>query len=158
MAANSKIAESLSPIESDAESRSFQATYDSTRDSTSLAIVAVVATALGEDPQALTPLQTAIDTDALDKLVTESDTGLGTCGSISFRYDGFKITATSEGVIEANPIEDIQSAPMHPYRIECAGCGQPRLGKKRAPDTAVVPYQDTCPECECDSFDIGVTT
>lgn len=105
-AANPEIADSLSPIEFDAESESFQATYDSSRDSTSLAVVAVVATALDREPQELTPLQTAIDTDSLDKLAMGSATGLGSCNSISFRYDRFEITVTSEDVIEADPIEN----------------------------------------------------
>lgn len=106
MSANPDIAESLSPVEFDAESDSFQATYDSSRDSTSLAIVAVVATALGEDPQVLTPLQTVVDTDALDELMTESATGLGACNSITFRYDEFEVTVTGEGLIEAAPVGD----------------------------------------------------
>jgi FlaG/FlaF family flagellin (archaellin) len=106
MAANPEIVESLGPIEFDAESESFQATYDSIRDSASLAVVAVVATALGEDPQALSPLQTVIDTDALDKLAAESATGPGNCDSISFSYEGFAVTITGEGVIEAVPIEN----------------------------------------------------
>lgn len=106
MAANPEIAESLSLLEFDVESESFQATYDSTRDSTSLAVVAVVSTALGREPQALTPLQSVIETDALDKLATESATGIGNCDSISFSYEGFEVTITNEGVIEAVPIEN----------------------------------------------------
>lgn len=105
MAANPEVAESLSLIEFDVESELFRATYDSTRESTSLAVVAVVATALGEEPHALSPLQTVIDTDALDKLATESATGSGDCDSISFSYEGFAVTITSEGVIEAAPLE-----------------------------------------------------
>ncbi len=103
--ANSDIADSLSPVEFDTESETFQATYDSTRDSTSFAVVAVVATALQKDQQALTPLQTVIDTDALDKLASESPTGSGNCDTISFRYDGFEVTVTSQDEIEADPIE-----------------------------------------------------
>ncbi|AGB15130.1 hypothetical protein Halru_0495 [Halovivax ruber XH-70] len=103
--ANPEITESLSPIEFDGETDSFQATYDNTRDSTSLAIVSVVATALDRAPRSLTPLQSVIETDALDKLATESATGFGTCDNISFEYEGFTITVTSEDVIEANPIE-----------------------------------------------------
>lgn len=105
-AANPELAESLSRIEFDAESESFHATYDSTRDSASLAVVSVVSTALGENPLALTPLQTVTETDALDKLATESATDLGGSNNISFRYDGFELTVTSKGVIEANPIEE----------------------------------------------------
>lgn len=104
MDANAGIAKSLSPIEFDAESKSFKATYDSTRDPTSLAVVAVVAAALEREPQNLTPLQSVIETDALDELTTGPSTDLGSCDSISFRYDGFEITVTSEDVIEANPI------------------------------------------------------
>lgn len=104
--ADLEIAESLVAIEVDAESESFQATYNSSRDSTSLAVVSAVATALGKDPQALPPIQTVIDTDALDKLATESATCRGVCDRISFRYSGFDITVTSEEVIEASPIEN----------------------------------------------------
>lgn len=103
MAASPELTESVSPIEFDGEDESFQATYDSTRDSTSLAVVAVVSTVLGEDPQAMTPLQTVIDTDALDKLATESATGPGTAATISFTYGGVDITVTSEDVIAVNP-------------------------------------------------------
>lgn len=105
-AANPEIAASLSPIDSNAEGESFRATYDRARDPTSLAVIAAVSTALGEDPRTLTPLQAAIDTDALDALTRESATGLGAWDSISFRYGGFEITVTSEDVIEANPIQD----------------------------------------------------
>lgn len=102
MAANSEIAESLSLLEFNAGNESFQATYDSSSDSTCLAVVAVVATALEEEPEALSPLQAVIDTDALDKLTTGSATGCGTCDRVSFIYEGFEVTVTSEGVIEAN--------------------------------------------------------
>lgn len=102
-AANPELAESLSPVELDLESGSFHATYDSARDPTSLAVIAVVAAALGEKPKGLTPLQSVIDTDALDKLVTGSPSGREAFDSISFRYDEFEITVDSEGVIEANP-------------------------------------------------------
>lgn len=105
MSSNLEIAESLSTIEFDLESESFRATYDSTCDSTCLAVVDMVATALGRGPQNLTPLQSAIDTDALDELTTESSTGHGACGSISFSYEEFEITVSSEGVIEADPTQ-----------------------------------------------------
>ena len=106
MTAMPGIAESLSLIGFDAKSESFQATYDRTRDSTTLAVVVVVATALGREPQNLPPLQSVIDTDALDKLLAGSSTGPGNCDSISFTYEGFEVTVTSEGVIKANPVEN----------------------------------------------------
>lgn len=99
-------AESPIDIEFDVESESYRATYDSTSDSTSLAVVAVVATARGEDPLHLTPLQSVVETDSLDELATESSTGHGTCDSISFYYEEFEITIFSDGVIEADPTEN----------------------------------------------------
>lgn len=106
IAGNVEFVESMSTVEYDADEEFFQVTYDSNQDSTSLAIVATVATALGRDPQDLTPLQSAVDTEALDKLTAESSTGLGQGDSISFCYEGFEVTVLSEGVIEANPREN----------------------------------------------------
>lgn len=96
--------ESVSPVEFDTDSESFRATYDSSRDSPSLAVVAVVAAALGREPNRLTPLQTVVETDALDTLATESASGPGGCASISFEYHGFDVTVAGGGVIEATPI------------------------------------------------------
>lgn len=109
VAASQDIVDSLSPVELAAESESAQATYDNARDSTSLAVVAVVAAARGEDMGDLPPLHAAIDTDALDELMMDSVTGPRGCDSISFRYDELDITVTREGVIEANPIESAKS-------------------------------------------------
>lgn len=105
MAASPDIAASLSPIEFDSESRSVRATHDSARDSTSLAVVSLVATALDRAPLDLTPIHSVIETDALDKLFTEGSTERGNSDSTSFRYEGFDVTVTREGVIEAVPIE-----------------------------------------------------
>lgn len=106
VAANSEITESLSTIEFDTESESFRATYDSTRDPTSLAVVAVVATVLNRAPRNLTPLQSVIETDSLDNLAAMSSSGRGNCVRISFRYEEFEITVFSEGTIEAEPMEN----------------------------------------------------
>jgi len=105
VAVNPDLVESLTLIEFDMESESFRATYDSIHESTSLAVVSVVATVLGREPQQLTPLQSVIETDALDKLAGKSTTGPGGCDSISFSYEGFDVTVTSEEVIEAHPVE-----------------------------------------------------
>jgi len=102
LATSAEFAESLSPLEFDTENESFRATYDSCRDSTSLAVIAVVATALDREPQSLTPLQSVIEVDALDKLMGSS-TGHSDCDHISFGYHGFELTVTNEGVIKANP-------------------------------------------------------
>lgn len=97
----SEITPSMSVIEFDMDEECFRATYDSTRDSTSLAIVGVVATALDRDPLHLTPLQSVIETDTLEKLDTESSSGLEDCDCISFCYEGFDVTVSSNESIEA---------------------------------------------------------
>lgn len=158
MTGNPEIAESLSILDFDAESESFRATYDSTRDSASLAVVDVVATACGRDPLNLTPLQSVIDTDSLDELATETSTGHGTGDSISFCYEEFEITVFSEGVIEADLTENIKVVPMLPYSIACTDCGAPQVGRERTAGAEVIPYQDTCPECGCEDFDVEATT
>ncbi|WP_256301826.1 HalOD1 output domain-containing protein [Haloarchaeobius salinus] len=106
LATSAEYAESLSPLEFDAESESFHATYDSSRNSTSLAVVAVVAAALDKEPENLKPLQSVIETAALDELAMRSPISPSTCDHISFRYHGFELTVTCDGVIEANPLEN----------------------------------------------------
>lgn len=148
----------LSSVESGSESESFRATYDTACESTSLAVVAAVTAARGDDPLTLTPLQTVVDTDALDELTTEGAPSRGAHECISFRYDGFEVTVTGEGVIEAKRVGNGEPASTHPYRIECTSCGTARTGRRRPPDTAVVPYRDECSECGCEDFDVGVST
>lgn len=98
---NVDLVDSMHAVTFDADRERFQATYDSTRDSTSLAVVAVVATVLGKDPEDLPPLYSIIDTDALDKLVTESANGRTGCNRVTFCYDGLEVTISSDGIIEA---------------------------------------------------------
>ncbi|MBX0287972.1 hypothetical protein EGH22_16690 [Halomicroarcula sp. F28] len=100
LATSAEFVESVSPLEFDTESESFRATYHSGHDSTSLAVIAVVATALDREPQNLTPLQSVIEVDALDILMGSS-TGPSNCDRISFAYHGFELTVTNEGVIKA---------------------------------------------------------
>ena len=98
--------DSISIVTFDVESERFQATYDSDRDSPSLAVVAVTSTALGRDPRALTPLHSVIDTDALDELATESANGRVGCVRVTFNYEGLEVTVSNDDVIEAVPLEN----------------------------------------------------
>lgn len=106
MSSRPEFAESLSTVDFDTDIRSYRATYNNTHDSTSLAVVAVVSTALDKDPLDLTPLQSVIETDSLDELAVESLGGGGSFKSISFDYEGFGVTVFGEGVIEARPTEN----------------------------------------------------
>ena len=100
-----ELVDSIDVVEFETDCNVFRASFDSSRDSTSLAVVGVVATALGREPTDLTPLHTTVDTDALEMLGTGPSNGPGGCDRISFHYEGFVVTA-SEGEIEAEPIDE----------------------------------------------------
>ncbi|WP_436346172.1 HalOD1 output domain-containing protein [Natronorubrum sp. FCH18a] len=103
------IVDSMGAVEFDTERERFRAAYDSIRDSASLAVVAVVATALNSDPMELSPLHSAIDTAALEDLFAPSPGGIRKSGSTSFRYEGFAVTVFSGGAIEAVPMRNRES-------------------------------------------------
>ncbi|WP_440772480.1 HalOD1 output domain-containing protein [Natronorubrum sp. DTA28] len=103
------IVDSMAAVEFDIERERFRAAYDSTRDSASLAVVAVVATALNSDPMELSPLHSAIDTVALEDLFAPSPGGVREPDSTSFRYEGFAVTVFSAGAIEAVPMRNRES-------------------------------------------------
>ncbi|AEH37151.1 HalOD1 output domain-containing protein [Halopiger xanaduensis] len=97
---------SMNSVEFDIDANIFRAEYDSSRDQPSLAIVAVVAAAANSDPNELSPLHSAIDTGALDDLLsgTATDDQKNVC--FSFSYEGFAVTTFSEGTIEVKPMEN----------------------------------------------------
>lgn len=104
-----EIVPSMDAIEFAVDDGVYRAEYDSTHDQPSLAIVAAIAAADQRDPNALTPLHYAIDTDALNELFSTTATeGQRNC-RLSFPYEGFDVTISSEGVIEAKPTENAQS-------------------------------------------------
>ena len=83
----------------------YRAEYDSNRDQPSMAVVAVIAAVDNQDPKELTPLYSAIDTDALDELFSPTATAGQRNGFLSFIYEGFEVTVSSDGVIEVEPME-----------------------------------------------------
>jgi len=87
---------SIDSIEFCNEEGVFRASYDGSRDRTSMAVLAVIAAADRSDPLDLPPLQSATDVDALDQLFRRSDGG----GSASFHYDEFDVTVFEDGSIE----------------------------------------------------------
>lgn len=91
--------DSMGAVTFDADEERFRATYDSDRDSPSLAAVAVVAAALERDPLGLETLYSVIDTDALEELVTASANGRSDRVGITFPYEGLEVTASSGEVI-----------------------------------------------------------
>lgn len=101
-----EIIPSMEAIEFVVDDGIYRAEYDSSRDQPSLAIVAAIAAAEQRDPSELTPLHYAIDTEALDGLFSSTATKGQRKGCLSFPYEGFEVTVSSEGVIEAKPTEN----------------------------------------------------
>ncbi|WP_317176079.1 HalOD1 output domain-containing protein [Halomontanus rarus] len=98
------VVDSMTAVEYDVEEQLFQATYDQSSESATLAVVAVIETATSKDPLELAPLHYTIDGDALDDLFTNSINGTEKRDSTSFEYEGFEVTVFSEGRIEAKRI------------------------------------------------------
>lgn len=97
------VVDSVDSVEFDTDTDTFWTTYDSARDAVSLAVVAVVASVEDCEPTDLTPLQTAVDTDALQALFDTPADRLPTPTSTSFRYEGYEVTVSSEEVIQVTP-------------------------------------------------------
>lgn len=100
------IVDSMDGIQFDGDRGVFHATYDPDRDSATLAVVAVVSAAADSDPCDLSPLQYDIDTNAVEKLCSDSPNGLAGCDSLLFEYEGFEVTVHREGRIEADPTQN----------------------------------------------------
>lgn len=100
------VVDSVDSVEFDADTDTFWTTYDSALDSVSMAVVAVVAAVEDRDPTDLTPLQSAVDTDALQGLFRTPRERLPTPTSTSFRYEGYEVTVSSEELIQVTPLAD----------------------------------------------------
>lgn len=100
------VVDSVDGLEFDTDTDTFWTTYDSARDDVTLAVVGVVAAVEDRSPTDLTPLETAIDTDALRSLFHDQTERLPTATSTSFRYEGYEVTVSSEEIIQATPLED----------------------------------------------------
>jgi len=68
-----------------------------------LTVVKEIAEKKGVDPVNIEPrLNTAIDTDALDRLFTGSER---TDGRVIFEYSGYRVTVDSDGDVEVDRLE-----------------------------------------------------
>ena len=106
------ITDTVSSVESNTDDGVYRAQYDSTRDSTSLAVVAVVATVNNRDPIDLVPLEFSIDTDALDMLFKRPTIIGEGCTKTAFCYEGFEVTVFGDGFIEADQIDPNEKTPI----------------------------------------------
>jgi hypothetical protein len=79
--------------------------YDWSSTPPSAAVVETVATALDCDPMEMDPLYEYIDPDALDDLVGASDSNpTGRETSISFRFDGHRVTVSGSGEVAVRTV------------------------------------------------------
>lgn len=101
-----EIVPSMESVEFVVDDGVYRAEYDSSRDKLSIAVIAAIAAADQRDPHELTPLHYVIDTEALDKLFAPTVSEGQRNGSLSFSYEGFEVTVSSQGVIEAKPTEN----------------------------------------------------
>jgi len=69
-------------------------------DQPNLAIVETVAAATGREPTDLPPLQGAVDTDALETVLTEGADEPAEPIWVSFSYSGVHVTVGTDGIIE----------------------------------------------------------
>ena len=105
------LVDSMAFVEFDVDRARFRGSYDSDRDSTSLAVVTVIATALGRNPTDLPPLHSVVDTGALDALFSDSLDGARDRRRTSFSYVGFDVTVSGEGTVEAEPKDRPRPSP-----------------------------------------------
>jgi hypothetical protein len=103
---NLSFVDSIDCVECDADRSRFWASYDGALDPVSMAVVAVVATVENRPPTDLAPLQSAVDTDALQGLFGPSDQRPQSPTTTSFRYEGYEVTVSSEEVVEVTPVAD----------------------------------------------------
>lgn len=88
-------------IDYDPETNTYQ--YDNSwgEDSVLLAVVGAVADVTGQEQEAMEPLHSALDPEALETLLTSSP---GTDVHLTFSYEECLITATSDGEVTVQPL------------------------------------------------------
>lgn len=67
-------------------------------------VVSAVATAEGVDPCDLSPLYSAIDPDALERLLSTGDRAGGAALEVTFEYHGYDVTVTPDATVELSAL------------------------------------------------------
>lgn len=95
------VSENSNTTRSDASSGNSQTRFDwNGFFQPSTAVAEAVATATGREPTELEPIHESIDTDALDKIVTPTDTEGDAPVNVSFMYEGVEVLVDSQRGIE----------------------------------------------------------
>jgi hypothetical protein len=89
-------------FECEADGHVFRATWPSHVTDPSIAVVSALAVVTDTDPMAVGPLHDAVDTDALDTLLTRGPVG-GSGVSIAFSVAGHEVTVNTGGTLSVRP-------------------------------------------------------
>jgi len=92
----------IDELDYDPETDCYRTTFDADAISASAAVVAALSSICGSDPSNMDPLYESIDTDSLNAIV---ESGSDSPVSLSFEFDEFDVTVTSDGTIEITPPE-----------------------------------------------------
>lgn len=92
----------LDSVEYGADETVLHATYSSHRTDPSIAVVSALAAVTDTDPMALGPLHDAVDTDALDAILTQGPDD-GSDVEVSFTVAGHVVTVHTGGTLTVRP-------------------------------------------------------
>ncbi|MFW5918574.1 MAG: HalOD1 output domain-containing protein [archaeon] len=70
----------------------------------SVAVVETVADETASDPRQGPPLHEAVDTEALNELLTKSSGNLDAM-TVSFEYDDYEVTVSGDGTVTLDPLD-----------------------------------------------------
>lgn len=90
-------------VESNGHQEALQLEFEPGTDPVSLAVVKLISIAKNSSPVELIPLQSVIDVDSLNRLITGRSNGTPNSVSTSFHYEGFEVVVYGEGRIKATP-------------------------------------------------------
>ena len=94
--------------ESSLDDGEFRAFFDSTTVSAEVAIPCAIAEVAGSDPLEIEPLGSAVDTDALDRLLHPRPSRFSDV-TVSFTVSGYEVDVTSYGRLSVRPVADAEA-------------------------------------------------
>ncbi|MFB6164811.1 MAG: HalOD1 output domain-containing protein [Haloarculaceae archaeon] len=99
-------ARSFDELAYDPETRSYRAYFDADFDAPSMAVVAAVAALEGGSVTDLDPIESAVDTEAMDALLDPRRSRNMGDAQLSFAYAGYRVTVHRHGLLAVAPIDD----------------------------------------------------
>lgn len=94
-----------SAVEYDSDTGVYRTSFARSTESVPLAVVSTVAMVAETPPTELPPLQSVLDTQALEQIADPNTPGSRTRAEVSFRLDDHTVTVYNDGVISVRPPE-----------------------------------------------------